>query len=140
MKIEVLRLFTDQVVTLSKVLIDGEFFCYGLEDPMREKKVYAETAIPNGQYMVGLRHSPKFSYRFEHDMLWVKDVPGFEYILIHWGNTVKDTAGCLLLGNRLGVVSGQIAVLNSIPTYQNFYRKVIAAAKAGELKIEYKTL
>lgn len=140
MKIEVLRLFTDQIVTLSKVYIDGEMFSYGLEDPIRDKKVYAETAIPNGSYDVGLRHSPKFSGKFNHDMLWVKDVPGYEYILIHWGNTVKDTAGCLLLGNRLGVVSGQIAVLNSQNTYQEFYKKVVESAKNNDLTIEYKTL
>ena len=140
MKIEVLRLFTDEVVTLSKVYIDGVLECYAIEDPLRDKKTHSETGIPNGVYKVGLRYSPKFSYKFKHDMLWVKDVPNFEYILIHWGNTTKDTAGCLLLGNRLGVIKEQIAVLNSVNTYKQFYEKVVESAKKNELTIEYKSL
>lgn len=140
MKIEVLRLFTDAAVTLSKIFIDGDFFCYGLEDPVREKKIYAETAIPEGIYKVGTRWSPKFSKKHNHDMLWVKEVPNYEYILIHWGNTIKDTAGCLLVGNRLGALNGQVAILNSLNTYKQFYEKVIAEAKAGTLTIEYKSL
>lgn len=140
MRIEVRRVLNDDGITLSKVYIDGVFICFGLEDPIREKKVYAETAIPDGVYKVGTRWSPRFSKKFNHDMLWVKDVPGFEYILIHWGNTVVDTAGCLLLGNRLGIVKNRIAVVNSVATYEKFYQRVIGPAKAGLLEIEYKTV
>ena len=32
-------------------------------------------------------------------MLWVRDVPGFEYILIHTGNTDEHTSGCLIVGD-----------------------------------------
>lgn len=140
MKIDVRRVLNDEGITLSKIYVDGEFFCFGLEDPIREKKIHSETAIPDGEYIVSTRWSPKFSGKFNHEMLWIKNVPNFEYILIHWGNTTEDTAGCLLLGNRLGIVKNRIAVLNSIPTYQNLYRMVINEAKSGNLKIEFKTI
>lgn len=140
MKIDVKRVLNDEGVTLSKIYVDGEFTCFGLEDPLREKKVYSETAIPDGDYTVGTRWSPKFSSKFNHEMLWIKNVPNFEYILIHWGNTTEDTSGCLLVGNRLGIVGNKIAVLNSVSTYQNFHRKVFESAKLGNLTIKFKTI
>lgn len=135
MEIRVTGLIIDSDVTLSKVTVDGQFVCFAIEDPLRDTKIKGKTAIPNGKYKVGLRWSPKFSSEFNHEMLWIKDVPNFEYILIHWGNTVDDTDGCLLLGSKVGVLNNKIAVLNSRATYQNLYRMVIAAAKKGDLEI-----
>lgn len=140
MEIEVRRVLYDEGVTFSKIYIDGVYECFGLEDPKREKKVHSETAIPDGVYKLDLRYSPKFSSRFNHNMLWVRDVPNFEYILIHWGNTTVDTAGCLLLGKRLGVVKGRLAILDSITAYTNFYKKVNEEVKKGGVTIEYKTI
>ena len=61
-----------------------------------EKKVYGETAIPYGTYKVILSYSPKFK-RILPELL---DVPCFTGIRIHRGNTEKDTAGCLLVGEN----------------------------------------
>lgn len=84
--------------------IDGEFFCFTLEDVVREQvgkpveewKVKGVTAIPRGTYKVTLEESPKFG----PDTMTINDVPGFSNIRIHSGNTEKDTEGCLILGYR----------------------------------------
>lgn len=123
--------------TISKVYVDGKLFCYAIEDEKRDVKVKGETRIPDGIYELGTRWSPKFSSTYNHDMIWVKNVPNFEFILIHWGNTDDDTDGCLILGDKIGVVKGQEAVLNSRATYVKFYKAVIDKIKQGGQKIEY---
>lgn len=137
MRIRVERKWMDDEVTLSKVFIDGVFVCFGIEDPIRSVKVKGKTGIPSGQYKLGMRYSPSFSPKYKHDMLWVKDVPGFEYILIHPGNTVEDTDGCLLLGSKLGVVNNRIAMVASMAAYNKFYGMVAGAVKKGDVVIDY---
>jgi len=123
--------------TISKVYVDGKLFCYAVEDEIRSVKVKGETAIPKGVYPLGTRWSPKFSGAYNHEMIWVKDVPNFEFILIHWGNTDDDTDGCLIVGDKIGVVKGQEGVLNSRATYLKLYNKVIDKIKDSGQKIEY---
>ena len=93
---------------LSENGADGrEFLAYTLEDEFREEKVSAETRIPEGTYDVKLRtvggyhsrYTDKFGADFHKGMLHVQDVPGFEYILIHTGNTDENTMGCLLVAD-----------------------------------------
>lgn len=104
MQIEVQRhtFLPDQ--TLSNVLINGRFFCYGLEDVVRESeanpvseikrwKVYGETAIPYGEYKCDI----VWSQRFKRQMVYIKDVPGFSGILIHNGGGPQSTEGCLIV-------------------------------------------
>ena len=82
-------------------------FCYTLEDQVRdinksgdfdgeEKKVYGETAIPFGFY----HGQVTFSNRFKREMPAIFDVPGFEGIRMHGGNTNKDTLGCPLVAHN----------------------------------------
>jgi hypothetical protein len=89
--------FTDKS-TIGKLFIDGEFECFTLEDVVRETKVYGATAIPVGTYRVIV----DFSNHFQKDLPHVLDVPGFEGVRIHCGNTDKDTEGCILLGRTRG--------------------------------------
>jgi hypothetical protein len=139
MEITVKRLLWDDDETLSAVYINGERFCIGIEDAIREKKVWGETAIPDGTYKIGLRTSPKFTKLLGHKMLWVLDVPGFEYVYIHPGNTAKDTHGCFLVGDKLGVVSGRVAVQNSREIYFKLYNKVISEVEKGMCSIQFLT-
>lgn len=122
---------------IGRVFVNDEHFCYSIEDARRTTKIPGETCIPEGTYPLGTRWSPKFSPRYNHEMIWVQDVPDYKYILIHTGNTVDDTEGCLIIGDRIGVVSGKDAVLNSRATYLRFYNRVIGAIQAGGQVIEY---
>lgn len=122
---------------ISRVYVRDQFFCFSIEDAERTTKIPGETCIPPGVYNLGTRYSPRFSPRLGHDMIWVQDVPGFQYILIHTGNTKNDTEGCLILGKNIGMLDGKDAVLTSKPTYLSFYASVIDDIKKGGQKIEY---
>jgi hypothetical protein len=63
-------------------------------------------------------------------MIWVKDVPNFEYILIHCGNTVKDTEGCILVGEA--IIESNGVLLNSRSAYNNFYPLIANAINSGK--------
>lgn len=92
--------------TTSKVYVDGEFECFSIEDrdrrlstdmPLDEitaKKVKGQTAIPEGKYKCIVTHSN----RFDRPLPLLVNVPGFEGVRIHPGNTSADTEGCLLPG------------------------------------------
>ena len=90
--------------TLSKLFHGLEFVCDVLEDEVRELpgvpvsdwKIHGVTAIPSGTYEITLT----YSQRFGPDTITVNDVPGYQYIRGHAGNTSADTEGCLLFGTR----------------------------------------
>lgn len=114
--------------TLGKLYINKEFFCSTIEDKYRdlskEKKVYGETCIPFGTYKVIINMSPKYG-RLMPRLL---DVPHFDGILIHYGNTEQDSAGCILVGKR----SGQ-KVINSRDTFNRLFARL---EKYSNIKIE----
>ena len=92
--------------TMGRLAIDGEPFCDTLEPTDRhldaitmrpEQKLYGQTAIPTGSYPVALTYSP----RFKRTLPLLKNVPHFEGIRIHPGNSAADTAGCILVGHRV---------------------------------------
>ena len=98
---------------------DGTFFCFTLEEPWRDAdgdglgdlKV---SRIPPGTYSVFRR----WSESRRREVFEVRDVPGRSAILIHSGNTVADTEGCILLGQREGVFEQEPAVLVSRPAVE----------------------
>lgn len=148
MNLTVQRYNSSSESTLGMLFIDCKFECYTLEDEYRTQKVKGETRIPAGKYKVELRreggfHSrylQKFGQTFHKGMLWVKDVPNFEYILIHIGNDDGDTAGCLLVGNTANNNNlGKGFIGASTDAYKKFYPKVADALMNGEeVWIEYK--
>ena len=99
--------FTD-ISTTGKLLIDGQFECFILEDrdrgltdtmPLAEivaTKIYGKTAIPYGRYEVDWTMSARFKV-FMPILLKVK---GYSGIRIHKGNTEIDSLGCLLCGRK----------------------------------------
>ena len=138
MKIVVERFLFEKDCTVGRLFIDGILKCYTIEDEIRLIKVRGETAIPYGTYEVGTRYSPKFSPKFGHEMLWVKNVPNFEYILIHTGNTDDDTEGCLIVGSKVGALNGQTAVLGSKNAYAIIYPIISRHLETGgKVSIEY---
>lgn len=134
MVVTVQRKYLTPTETIGELYIDGKFYCYTLEDTKRGIKVKGKTRIPAGTYILKKRYSPRFSPVYKHDMLWVTNVPGYEFILIHPGNTNTDTEGCLLVGENIG----KNAILNSKAAYKKIYPVISAAIDKGEVKIIYK--
>lgn len=140
MKIRVERVKNNGNTTIGNLYIDDIFQCNTLEDEPRDTKIYGETRIPAGKYTIAFRtvggFHEKYKERFPEfhvGMLHITNVPGFEYILIHIGNTDRDTAGCLLVGKADGW-----KLINSTATYKELYKKVAAALLSGEkVEIEY---
>ncbi|MCP4766832.1 MAG: hypothetical protein GY875_11240 [Gammaproteobacteria bacterium] len=144
MEILVDRFVSDSDSTISRVLVDGRFICFGLEDEYREDKIPSETRIDAGTYDVRLRTEGGFHQRYQNrfgdmhrGMLHVQDVPEFEYILIHVGNTDEDTAGCLLVGEDAITTQGEMRVNMSRSAYQKLYPIVVDAADRDDLQITY---
>lgn len=146
MKLEVLR-FSSQEDSTNGLLFDvsnGErkFLCYTLEDEYREEKLKGETRVPAGTYKITLRTVGGFHARYSKKygslhkgMLWVRDVPGFEYILIHTGNTDEHTAGCLLVGDTQtqNITAGKDGFVGaSGKAYRRIYPEIAAALEGGE--------
>ena len=151
MKLKVLR-FSSQEDSTSGLLFEKndlglKFLCYTLEDERRVLKVRGETRIPAGKFNITLRTvggiTQKYAKRFpgiHKGMLWVRDVPNFEYILIHCGNTDDQSAGCLLLGdsqeNNIIIKDGFIG--KSRNAYKRVYSPIARAIEKGEeVTIEY---
>lgn len=144
MKLEVLR-FSSGKDSTSGALFDvsngRKFLAYTLEDEHRVNKKYGETRIPAGVYKIQLRTTggfhQKYSARF-HDihkgMLHITDVPNFEYILIHCGNTDEHTAGCLLVGDTQNnnMVEEDGFIGRSKTAYKRIYPKIAEAVEKGE--------
>ncbi len=122
--------------TISKLYVDGIYCCYIMEDVIREgEKVYAKTAIPRGTYNVVVNMSPHFKKLLPN----IQDVPGFDRILIHSGNTSEDTKGCLLTGFRIGMLDGRRAVLDSRPAFSKLFAMIQEAiARNEKVTIELK--
>lgn len=94
MILRVLRYDLTMTRTMGLLLVDGRFLCYTLEDPLRRIKIPGDTAIPDGDYAAELYSSP----RFKQNVVRLANVPNFDDIEIHWGNTAGDTRGCVLVG------------------------------------------
>ncbi len=144
MKLEVLRISSESDSS-SGLLFDTtngrKFLCYTLEDEYRNDKVMHETRVPAGTYQIKLRTVGGFHGRytkkyggFHKGMLHVQDVPGFEYILIHTGNTDEHTSGCLIIGdsqeNNQLKKDGFIG--RSTQAYKRVYPAIAEALENGE--------
>ena len=141
MKLTLNRIALRKTYTIGKLYIDGKYFCDTLEDTVRdtnksgkfdngEKKVKGKTAIPYGTYEIKWTYSPRFK-KYTPQLM---NVPQFEGIRIHAGNSSTDTEGCLLLGENKKVGM----VLNSRATINKFYKIIKEACSKGKVTIEIK--
>lgn len=143
MKLELKRIARKDKYTIGHLYINGEYFCDTLEDPDRGlvssmsnsqiamKKIKGDTAIPTGLYKITLNvTSSKYSNFNKYPyakfcngkMPRLLNVPGYEGVLIHAGNTQKDTEGCILVGMNRQVGK----VLDSQKTFKKLYEKLLA--------------
>jgi len=132
MKLLVTRYPSALGCTIGTLSIDGTFECFTLEDEIRAgQKIPGKTAIPAGTYKLVL----DWSNRFQCTMPHVLDVPGFEGIRIHAGNTAADTAGCLLTGASKTASS----VGHSRIAFDALFMKLQSAfQEGGSVSIEYR--
>lgn len=106
MELIVKRIFLGDAYTIGKLYVNGEYLCDTLEDKVLDtnkngkfdegNKVKHHTAIPYGTYDLIVNYSPKF----KRELPRLLNVPYFEGILIHEGNTNLHTSGCILLGEN----------------------------------------
>ena len=102
MTLRLVREPTTDGATFGVLFVDGHYSCFALEDAVREQagqpvsawKVPGQTSIPAGRYRVIVTPS----VRFKQPLPLLLDVPGFEGVRIHAGNTIADTEGCILVG------------------------------------------
>lgn len=135
MKLRLERKYFKEAYTIGNLYINGSFFSNTLEDKNRdvnkngkfdngETKVYGETCIPFGTYKIIVNMSPKF----KRELPRLLNVPSFEGVLIHRGNTAKDSAGCILIGENKAVGK----VLNSTSYEERLVKMMKNAISRGE--------
>lgn len=143
MKLLLKRIAKKDKYTIGHLYVDDNYFCDTIEDKdrgltdnmtvkeIKDKKVYAETAIPKGTYEITLNVvSPKFSKKpFYYNNANKGRVPrllnvkGFDGVLIHTGNTQEDSFGCIIVGQNK--IVGK--VINSQTTFIKLYKKLQSA-------------
>ena len=149
MELKVKRVAKKNEYTIGRLYIDGKYVSDTLEDcdrgltqdmPLEEikaKKIYGKTAIPTGTYDIDMNTvSPKFEKRswakpFGGKIPRLVNVPGYEGVLIHVGNTSESTSGCLLVGKNS--VKGMVT--DSSRTFMSLMSKYLLPAKLRGEKI-----
>ena len=151
MELKVIRKWKKNEYTIGDLYVDGVWVSNTLEDAVRdlnrngqfdngERKIPGKTAIPYGRYEITMKvKSPKYSNFSKYS--WAKkydgylprllQVPYFEGVLIHPGNTADDSEGCLLVGENK--VVGK--VINSVNTFRRLMDEYLIPAKKRNEKI-----
>jgi len=126
--------------TLGELLIDDVHYCWTVEDTVREQwngsrwvwdsdfKIPGKTAIPSGTYEIKIT----LSQRFQRPLPLLLNVPDFQGIRIHTGNTEADTEGCILPG----AVKGAQGVLQSKVVFDPLFARLDAALSNRPVFIE----
>jgi hypothetical protein len=121
------RLHKTDKSTVGELRINNTFVCYTLEDVERKEKVFGKTAISKGRYEIII----SWSNRFKSFMPLLLNVPNFEGIRIHAGNTAKDTLGCILVGKN----RSENQISNSRLAYESLCDKLKKASKKEKIFI-----
>lgn len=128
--------------TIGELLINGKKFSDTLEDKVRllwsllpfkqllGVKIFGKTAIPAGRYQIVLA----YSNRFKRTLPLLVNVPQFQGILIHGGNTEADTEGCLLIG-KLDPKTNTIYGAKSLGLLDKLMAILVPASKTGKIFI-----
>jgi len=122
-KLTLMRDFQDSEATLGRLFFNDSPVCYTLEHPWRDNQVKI-SCIPLGAYQGQVLPSP----HFKRDLPELLNVPGRSQILMHVGNTTKDTLGCILLGLSRNIEEHSIgqsraatqALLDQLAEYDGF--------------------
>lgn len=133
MRLHMLRVCTRKdwtagVLTRGDVM-PPQFLCSTMEDGRNAVKVAGHTRIPAGTYKVKLRNEGELTKKYQlkfpdihRGMLWLQNVPGFDWVYLHIGNTAEDSEGCILVGNSINYETGFQG--DSVPAYKSLYTLV----------------
>lgn len=134
MKLKMIRKYIGENHTEGRIYIDEVFECFTVEDKDRKleehgcsTKVQNKTCIPRGEYELIIR----FSNHFQKHLIAVTGVPCFEGILIHSGNSSKDTEGCIIVGSINNRDDDDFVGASRI-AYDRLHKKVKSALSMGE--------
>lgn len=128
MKLKLIRTSMQEGFTTGVLYAGNEMMAHTLEPQQRdlsaEPKVWGRTAIPAGTYPI----RQVSSQRFKRKMPYLIDVPHFTRVMFHYGNSVADTHGCILIGER----KERDTLKNSRVTFNRLYALLAQAEEAGE--------
>ena len=128
--------------TIGRLYANGVYVCDTIEDQYRlyygKPKIKGETAIPRGRYEITQNViSPRFGKKSFYKTLCggylprLLNVPQFEGVLVHCGNTASDTEGCIIVG--LNKVVGK--VVDSQKTFTKLMNQYLLPAKRRNEKV-----
>lgn len=133
MQIKLNRLDCGKDATLGEFFVNGEHECWCVEDQDRnlerypDAKIQGQTCIPRGMYKIII----SYSNRFKRELPLLVDVPGFQGIRIHPGNTNADTEGCLLpCSSWKRDEKGGLFGVNSREAFRRLFEKIQSALDA----------
>ena len=151
MELTLKRIALRSEYTIGKLYVDGKYVCDTIEDTVRdldkdgkfangEVKIPGKTAIPYGRYEITMKvKSPKYSNFSKYS--WAKkydgylprllNVPHFDGVLIHVGNSALDSEACVLVGENK--VVGK--VINSVNTFRRLMDEYLVPAKKRNERI-----
>lgn len=127
--------------TLGTMLINGNFEAFTLEDAERCEKISGMTAIPEGSYQVKFREEDTpLTKRYQERFSWftyhlhLQDVPNYQFVYIHVGNTQLDTEGCLLVGDTAinDPNKEESKIGKSVQSFTRLYQMISDTIKSGE--------
>ena len=130
MRLELIRSTFGEHTTTGDLYADGVWQNFTLEDRVRPTgpKVPGETAIPEGVYPLIITPSPRFKRRLP----LLVNVPGFDGIRIHPGNSHKDTEGCIFVGEGVNQFSDEPMLTKSVSAFNRLFEMLEEAIEAGE--------
>lgn len=130
MNLTLIRKYPAPDCVIGELYIDDKFECFTLEDIERPLKIAGVTAIPRGHYEIVIT----FSARFGKPLPLLLNVPGFDGVRIHTGNTSSNTEGCLLVGKS----RTNNSITQSRDAFNVLFPKLQAAAAKEKIIIEIK--
>jgi len=141
MELSIKRFSDNGESTLSIMYMNNTFFGFVLEDTYREIKKMHETCIPQGRYRVDYnpnvtpmtnKYRKKYAGFFTNHLM-LQNVPFFENVYIHVGNSADDSSGCLLVGNKASSNADRDGFIgDSVNCFKKVYKSIAGALDKGE--------
>jgi hypothetical protein len=128
MNLKLIRKFPGKDCIMGELYVNDQFECFTLEDIERPFKIAGVTAIPRGFYKIVIT----FSARFKKPLPLLLEVPDFDGVRIHSGNTSENTEGCILVGK----IKKQNSIEESRLAFNTLFPKLELASQTEKIFIE----